>query len=239
MEWLNNPWVIGIGGGILSGLGVTVVSRILFSRRDREEYLHKLQSANQEIVYALRPGIPEGHLPDRQLVESLVNATARKYLVDKNDMHGPIQIGEELAKEIMDSSFISAKTKQVYSKQLACLFRDSTTPSNDDGQVAGERLRPRSVFAGDRSALIKTVSVLLGAATAVMTMVLVYLDESDAFTLEFAPFVPPLVAIAMMILMAVSLLFRNKFRLYTVKGEGTRNEFPEAKGGSAEPGGER
>ena len=72
-----------------------------------------------------------------------------------------------------------------------------------------------------------------------MTMVLVYLDESDAFTLDFAPFVPPLVAIAMMILMAVSVLFRNKFRLYTVKREGTRNEFPEANGGSAEPGEER
>ena len=112
MDWLNNPWVIGIGGGILSGLLVTLISRVVLSRRDSDEYTQKLQSANREIVYALRPGVSEGYVPDRQVVTFLINATARKYSVDTGDLLDPAAIGEELAKEIMDSSFISASTKQ-------------------------------------------------------------------------------------------------------------------------------
>jgi len=121
MEWLNGPWVVGIGGGILSGILVSVIFRLLFSGRDSREYVQKLQSANREIIYALRPGIAEGHVPDRQAVQSLISATARKYAIDKNDLYDPTQIGEELTKEITDSSFISANTKQEYCNQLDSL----------------------------------------------------------------------------------------------------------------------
>ena len=51
----------------------------------------------------------------------MINATARKYAVDQSDLYDPTQIGEELTKEIMDSSFISANTKQEYCKQLNSL----------------------------------------------------------------------------------------------------------------------
>ena len=33
LDWLNNPWIVGIGGGTLSGLLVTFVSRKVLSRR--------------------------------------------------------------------------------------------------------------------------------------------------------------------------------------------------------------
>ena len=89
MNFLNNAWVIGIGGGVLSGFFVTVFSRMILSRRDRGEYVQKLQSANREIIYALRPGISEGHVPNRQVVVLLINATARKYGVDIGDLVDP------------------------------------------------------------------------------------------------------------------------------------------------------
>ena len=88
MEWLNNPWVISILGGIL----VFFISRILLSRKDRGEYGQKLQSANREVIYALRPGIAEGHVPDLRTVQFLINATARKYAVDESDLYDPTQI---------------------------------------------------------------------------------------------------------------------------------------------------
>jgi len=91
MEWLNNPWVVGIGGSVLGGLLVTVVSRALLSRRDRREYVQRLLSANREVIYAIRPGISEEHIADRRVVELLISATARKYTVDKADLQDPTQ----------------------------------------------------------------------------------------------------------------------------------------------------
>lgn len=59
MDILNNAWVVGIGGGILSGLIVTVITRYLFSKKENSEYMQKVSSVNREIIYALRPGISE------------------------------------------------------------------------------------------------------------------------------------------------------------------------------------
>ncbi len=53
-------WAIGIGGGILSGLIVAYISRLIFSKRDNREYAQKILQANNEVLYAVRPGISEG-----------------------------------------------------------------------------------------------------------------------------------------------------------------------------------
>ena len=213
-EWLSNPWGIGIGGGILSGLVVTVVSRRVFSRGDRGEYIQKLQSANREIIYALRPGISEGHGPDRRVVESLINATARKYAVDKSDLHDATQIGEELAKEIMDSSFISAKTKREYCNQLDSLTQEPAV-------VSGARLRPRSDLAEYRSRMAAMMSVTLGVTTAVMTVAIIFYDTFDAGTTEpIASLLPVIVALFTTFVVAMSMLLRNTFRRLAYKEEG-------------------
>ncbi len=53
-ELLNNGWVIGIGGGILSGLIVTWLTRTLFSKKDLRELAANISSANREILYAIK-----------------------------------------------------------------------------------------------------------------------------------------------------------------------------------------
>jgi len=47
-QFLNNPWTIGIGGGVFSGLLVTLITRYLFSRKENREYLQKIVTANHE-----------------------------------------------------------------------------------------------------------------------------------------------------------------------------------------------
>ncbi len=47
LAFLNNPWLIGIGGGIFSGFVVTYTSRAILSRRDRREYNQKVLSAKE------------------------------------------------------------------------------------------------------------------------------------------------------------------------------------------------
>ena len=172
MTFLSHPWVIGIGGGILSGLVVTFVSRIILSRRDRGEYTQKLHVANREIIYALRPGISEGQVPDRKVVLSLINATARKYSVDTGSLLTPEKIGEELIKEIMDSSFISAGTKQEYCKQLAPLTDLTPTLVGETEDGSGLRPTPRSDLAEYRRRMITLISAMMGVTAAVMTMFL-------------------------------------------------------------------
>ena len=72
MDILNNAWVVGIGGGLLSCLLVTLVTRYIFSKKDDKEYVQKLATVNKEVVYALRPGISEGHIPDEEVLSSLI-----------------------------------------------------------------------------------------------------------------------------------------------------------------------
>ena len=120
MEVFNNAWVIGIGGGILSGLIVTLITRYIFSKKDNKEYAQKISTVNREVIYALRPGISEGHIPDNEVLSSLVNATARKYKVERSDAYQAKQIAEELIKEIPKEAMI------IPSDKIATLFTESS-----------------------------------------------------------------------------------------------------------------
>lgn len=166
MDIFNNAWVVGIGGGILSGLIVTLITRYIFSKKDNKEYAQKVSVVNKEVVYALRPGISEGHIPDKEVLSSLINATARKYKVERNDTYQAKQIAEELIKEIMDSSFISSETKKNYCETLAHLVnveRLEATPS--ESRI--ERISIESEF---RKRQNERMSTVLGMTAAMGTM---------------------------------------------------------------------
>lgn len=168
-EFFGNPWVIGIGGGILSGLIVTFVSRALFSRRDNREYAQKLLSANHEVLYAIRPGVSEGLVPNQAVIEALVESTARKYGVDVTDLYSPKQIAQELMKEVMDSSFISAKLKEQYCSQLSPLI----APPPVVALTIGPRVEARRSAGVEeyRRRMVTLVSAMMGLLTAMMTLV--------------------------------------------------------------------
>ena len=84
---LSNGWVVGIGGGIFSGLIVTWLTRTLFSKKDQKELAINISSANREILYAIRPEISESSLPSTDVIEALKNATARKYKVEPERLY--------------------------------------------------------------------------------------------------------------------------------------------------------
>ena len=183
---------------MLSGLLVTIISRVAFSRRDRREYNQKLQSANREIIYALRSGISEGHIADRHIVECLIKSTARKYSVADTDLHDPAQIVEELVKEIMDSSFISAKTKNDYCSQLGFLMAPIELGS-EPARARGNRLD--SELREYRSRTVRMVSAILGIVTAVMTIVVVFNED---FTSDADPLTPVFALASMTVAMIVA-----------------------------------
>jgi hypothetical protein len=135
-ELLNNSWVVGIGGGVLSGLIVTWLTRILFSKKDQRETAMKITSGNQELIYAIRPEISEDEVPSVEVLDALRNATARKYKLDPVRLYTTNQIVEDLIKEIMDSAFISSSTKKSYCESLrvsvpSCIETESSNVENE------------------------------------------------------------------------------------------------------------
>jgi len=193
MDLLNNAWVVGIGGGILSGLFVTLVTRYIFSKRDNREYTQKVETVNREVVYALRPGISEGQIPSEQVLESLLNATARRHKVSRDDIYKPKQIAEELIKEIMDSSFISSDTKQKYCETLAHLV----TPPRAAVDLHSLKLELKVAESDYRSRLASRMSAILGLTAAMVTMMTVFSRLVDRpslslFSNAFEVFVPTL-----------------------------------------------
>jgi len=176
MDILSNPWVVGIGGGILSGVAVTLVSRFLLSRRDKSEYLQKLVSANRELIYAIRPGISEGVIPSRDVVRALISATARRYGVERRDVYSPREIVQELVKEVMDSSFISAKSKEEYCNRLNTLI-ELPAPQLPAITAAREISARTSELAGYRARMVSVTSAMLGFVAMVMTIYATFLEK--------------------------------------------------------------
>jgi len=181
--FLNNPWVIGIFGGLI----VTAISRYLFSKRDNKEYRQKIVTANQEILYAIRPGVSEGKLASLEVFKSLVAATSLKYNVEKHDLHKPRDIANHLIKEVMDSSFISVELKHQYCDALSEL-------KVEDVQNEPKELEQKSDLTEYRQKLISMMSLMLGVITALMTIFVMFFDKyKDGFDKDFSILIPTIV----------------------------------------------
>jgi hypothetical protein len=179
-DWMNNAWVVGIAGGILSGLIVNYLSRLLLSKKENREYLQKVASANRELILLIRPGIPEDFVPDVSVLESLVAATARKYTVDRQDIFRPKQIAEELMKEVMDSSFISSKIKKEYCERLSCLMllpQEAENKSKKEITILSTDRPEEPLLAEYRQRLVATVSMMIATLAALMTSFAVFLTK--------------------------------------------------------------
>src|SRR5579862_6751073 len=87
IELLQNPWVVGIGGGIVSGALVAWLTHLVLAKGENKEYRGKVNNANREVIYAIRPGISEGNIPTVEVINSLVMATARRNSVSSDDMY--------------------------------------------------------------------------------------------------------------------------------------------------------
>ncbi|MCF7954291.1 MAG: hypothetical protein K9M75_00675, partial [Phycisphaerae bacterium] len=152
---------------ILSGLVVTFITRYLFSRKDNREYTQKVVTANQEILYAVRPGISEGVIPTEDVLSSLISATAIKYGVDMNNLHNTKSFADVLIKEVMDSSFIAASTKADFCQKLSQL-----RPTAEPMQSTARTVRSSSELSDYRQRMVTMLSVMMGITVSLTTVVL-------------------------------------------------------------------
>ncbi|WP_166388050.1 hypothetical protein [Polaribacter sp. 11A2H] len=121
MEIITNPWVIGIGGGIISGLVVFLITNRIFSKKENREYQQKIEMANKELLYSIRPLIVGQNIPNQDLIDSIIYSTARKYSVKINDLYENEELAEDLTKEILDNPFLNSENKLKYCELTAKL----------------------------------------------------------------------------------------------------------------------
>ena len=183
MQDLINPWMIGIGGGVLSGLVVTFISRVIFSQRDNKEYHQKVITANQEILYAIRPSISEEQIPAEGIIGSIRAATAQKYKVEIQDLYKISEIVDSLIKEVMDSSFISMETKVNYCNKLSNLETKEPMVSEISEREFAKVSLGESSYYEYRQKTWTMMSVTIGMMTAAMTMI-VYLFSKREYSLS-------------------------------------------------------
>lgn len=176
MDWLQNGWVTGIGGGVISGLIVYFITSWFFSNQSKRELNRKLALANQEVVLAVRQGVPEARVPTTAVLEALIKATARRHGVPPEELYGPSEVAQDLIKEVMDSSFISAETKEAYCQQLSELDK----PEDAEPKTEAEREQRR--YSSWRSLQTMALSITLALTTAVMSIALVFVTEREPRT---------------------------------------------------------
>jgi len=115
---LNNPWLVGIGGSVISGIIVWFVTTKLLTRKVNKEYLRRIDQANNEILYSLRPSIAGGKYPKREIISAIISSSARKYELQEKDLMDMKEIGENIIKEVMDNSFLSPQQKNDLCNEL-------------------------------------------------------------------------------------------------------------------------
>jgi len=117
-DFLQNSWVVGIGGGIISGIIVYFFTNWLYKRKDNSKYLEQIDRANVDIIHVLKPYVAEIGLPETEIVDAIIVSTARKYGVKSEELYSIRIICEELIREIIENAYVSSEKKREYSLQL-------------------------------------------------------------------------------------------------------------------------
>ncbi len=114
IQFLKNTWVVGIIGGIISGLIVFFITEYLVIRRNNKIYENKIKQANIDMINLLKPYIADFGLPEIDIFRSLISATARKYEIDTRYMYTIVTYCEELVLEIIGNVYLSKEKKNEY-----------------------------------------------------------------------------------------------------------------------------
>lgn len=111
VDILYNPWVTGIGGGIISSLIVFFITKYCFTKKENKEYLQKIKTANNEIFYSIRPLIIEKKIPTIEILTAIRISLAQKYGLKKEDLYNELSLYNDLITDIMSNSFLTSEQK--------------------------------------------------------------------------------------------------------------------------------
>lgn len=139
-DLIANPWIVGIGGGVISSLIVFFITKFFLSKKENKEYEQKVRLETNEVVYAVRPLVIDKAIPANDVLAALRSAIAVKYGVKVSDVIGIKQLVSILVLEILSNSFLNSSQKNEYCNLLMTMKDEpKQTPSNDVHKRKSER----------------------------------------------------------------------------------------------------
>ena len=139
-DLIANPWIVGIGGGVISSLIVFFITKFFLSKKENKEYEQKVRLATNDVVYAVRPLVIDKAIPANDVLAALRSAIAVKYGVKVSDVIGIKQLVSILVFEILSNSFLNSSQKNEYCNLLMTMKDEpKQTPSNDVHKRKSER----------------------------------------------------------------------------------------------------
>lgn len=184
-EFLQNQWVVGIGGGIISGIIVFFITKWVFQRKDNSKYLEQITSANMDIIRALKPYIAEKGLPEKEIIDAIIVSTARKYNVKSDELYSIRIVCEELIREIIENVYVSTDKKKEYAVQLKDYLQGLNSEQNKILLVSDIQNEMKNTESKDkqdyRRKMTSTLSMVISAFAGLLTVLSTFL-VSDTFS---------------------------------------------------------
>lgn len=206
MNWIKefffNTWTITILTGVVSSVLAHLVISIYTKRKANRVRMQKISTANNEILYVIRPLVVDNRMPNLNLLRSLIKSTARKYGLTPNDLYTPEIIIEDLTKEIMENMFLPTQEKLKLCDDFDNFIVRSDEPKKDTIKTQKTHIEDRMRIA------------FMSFIVAIMTMItmLFYLSEKRGNLLSNSNFAQIYIIIVLILLL--SLLLIILLRLY-------------------------
>lgn len=218
MSMLNNPWVIGIIGGLISSVLAYFVTLFISSKISKKEYLKKVDDANSEVIGLLKKVISEGEMPNKDIIDSIIQATSREYKINKDDMYEGSIIIEHLIKEVFETSFISIN-KKILLSELLLEVKNEYTANNEQisEQITTDELKIRDSSKSDASLVLSTLTISLSVLTLIITVIEIN-SQSAFLQVDNISLIPFISLVTMLMFIPVMMLLRiQKNRLKNIK----------------------
>lgn len=96
---------------VLLSLIVYLITRQYFSKHGKTDYQKKIEIANNEMLYSIRPLLVEKKVPSKEILVAVRYSTAKKYGVEQNDLYDEFSLTSDLINETIANSFLTSDQK--------------------------------------------------------------------------------------------------------------------------------
>lgn len=107
--------------GLMMALIVFLFTRYYFSRSGKTDYLKKIEVANNEMLYSIRPLLVEKKVPSKEILMAVRFSTAKKYGVEQNDLYDEFSLTSDLINETIANSFLTSDEKLEFCSLLQAI----------------------------------------------------------------------------------------------------------------------
>lgn len=97
--------------GLLISLVVFLLTRHSFTKSDKNDYRKKIEIANNEMLYSIRPLLVEKKVPSKEILGAVRYSTAKKYGVEQTDLYDEFALTSDLINETIGNAFLSSDEK--------------------------------------------------------------------------------------------------------------------------------